>query len=48
MKSNDVIPAYRYKQQAQEWAQKVLDDSQQQPAPDTSNEGLVYSAVVQW
>ena len=24
----------------------VLDDSQQQPAPDTSNEGLVYSAVV--
>ena len=26
----------------------VLDDSQQQPAPDTSNEGLVYSAVVQW
>ena len=24
----------------------VLGDSQQQPAPDTSNEGLVYSAVV--
>ena len=25
---------------------EVLDDSQQQPAPGTSNEGLVYSAVV--
>ena len=49
MSSIQAYKAHKQEGTGKQGAQNgVLDDSQQQPAPDTSNEGLVYSAVVQW